>query len=126
MNNLKQKKAKDKKTAVILACIPWGILTWVYTYKKDKKKLFKNLSAVVFWLVVILGAYKLPETKFVEEWLVQNNIEIELSQLILLIVSFVVLALTIILDWAKALRKAIKRSETWYKGYPLDSKTQKK
>ena len=104
-----------------MACLPWGIFTWLYTYKKDKKKFFRNISSVIVWTIVTLLILILPNINSIEEWLTQKNLETDLTQLVLLICSFVILALVILEGWIKSFRNTVRRSDAWYAKYPRNT-----
>lgn len=113
-----KRRIKNRKTAILLACLPWGIFTWLYTYEKDKKKFFRNIRSVITWLILTLLILILPDVDSIKEWLADRSLETELTQLVLLICVAAILALVVLEGWIKSLRYALRRSEDWYRKYP--------
>ena len=104
--------------AIILACLPWGIFTYLYTYKKDRKKFFKNLRSVIFWSALTLLAFMLVGIDSIQQWLTERNLETEITQLVLLICLAGITIIAMLEGWLHALRNTFKRSDTWYTKYP--------
>ncbi len=109
---------KNKRTALILACLPWGIFTYLYTYKKDRARFFKNLRSVILWTALTLLALILPDIDSIQQWLTERNLETEITQLVLLICLAGLTILIMLEGWLHALRKTLKRSNSWYRQYP--------
>ena len=115
---------KNKRTALILACLPWGIFTYLYTYQKDRARFFKNLRSVILWSALTLLALILPDIDSIQQWLTERNLETEITQLVLLICLAGLIMLIMLEGWLHALRKTLKRSNAWYRRYP-DGDTKK-
>ena len=113
----RDEKAKDKKTAVLLACLPGGIFTWLYTYREDKKRFFRHLFSFLFWLSLALGMFVLLNAAGTEAWLAERNVETEISRLLVLAVLAGISLFTFLAGWVRALHRAIKRPEKWYKNF---------
>ena len=108
-------KSKNRRTAILLACLPGGIFTWLYTYRTDKKRFFRYLFSFLFWSLLTLAVFVLLNADSVEVWLTQRNIEVEVSRLLILIVLAALSCFTFLEGWIRALCQAVKRSEKWYK-----------
>ena len=114
MKNAENRKTKNKRTAIALACLPWGMMAWAYTYRQDKRRFFRSLTSVIFWLTITILVATVPETETIKSWSEERNIDRETTKNIMLIGASAVLAFVVVENWVKALRQTIKRSQQWY------------
>lgn len=117
-----QEKPKNKRTAVKLAYIPWGILSLAYTFKRDKKRFARSLSSVIFWTAVVVAATILPDTATVRNWAAENRLETELTEIIILISAIVALIFVCLENWIGAWRRANNRPQKWYEDFHASGK----
>ena len=116
----KTSKSKNRQMAIILACLPPGIFTWLYTYARDKKRFRRNALTIILWSVITILVVIIPEAETVTNWARENNLETDLTETILLICSLAMLFFTVIESWFKAIRRAMRRPQKWYENFTSD------
>ena len=129
MNDDKLPKAKDKRTAVLLSLIPWGVFCRLYTYQKDKRRLRKSLVSIAIWLGLTLSVWLLPEIESVKSWradLNEQGTDTELAHLVLLLCVGGIFILVILEAWLQTIFDSVKRSAGWYERYPGRSRVKTK
>ena len=111
---------KNKRIAVALSALPWGIFSWLYTYKTDSGRFWRNLASAGFWVGLSLGIWLLPDSGLLRDRIANleaNGVETELTHKLLLICVGGLTVIVLLESWLRALRGALKRPADWYAAY---------